>query len=136
MQTVAEDFSLSKRDTEHHTGIIGHSRDEVVLLARSMESLFSRVKGEAEKLEQFSDDIAHEIKNTLFSIGSSLDIAIYTEHRDLGINKAKKMLVELSGVVDALLFFSRNGEGKMIETNIYELITSHIDHTDHRITLM
>jgi signal transduction histidine kinase len=131
----AERFSLEKKDMTHHTGIVWHAWDEVVLLARSLESLFSRVKSEASRLEQFSDDIAHEIKNTLFSIESSLDVALHTEHRELGIEKAKNMLVELSRVVDALLFFSRGGEGNMTETNIYDLISSHIDHTDHRITL-
>jgi signal transduction histidine kinase len=131
----AERFSLEKKDKTHHTGIIGHTQDEVVMLARSLESLFSRVQREATKLEQFSDDIAHEIKNKLFSIESSLDVARHTEHRDLGIEKAKNMLVELSRVVDALLFFSRSGEGNMTETNIYDLISSHIDPTDNRITL-
>jgi signal transduction histidine kinase len=66
------------------------------------------VKDEATRLEQFSDDIAHEIKNKLFSIESSLDIVLHTEHRDHGIKKAKKMISELSTVVDALLFFSRS----------------------------
>jgi signal transduction histidine kinase len=96
MHRVAEGFSLRKKDTEHHTGIRGHARDEVVLLARSLESLFTRVRSEATKLEQFSDDMAHEIKNTLFSIQSSLDVALHTEHRDIGIAKAKNMLQELS----------------------------------------
>jgi signal transduction histidine kinase len=131
----AEGFSLSDKTSEHHTGIRGHSRDEVVLLARSMESLFVRVQSEAAKLEQFSDDIAHEIKNTLFSIQSSLDVALHTEHRDIGIAKARNMIRELSEVVDALLFFSRNEAGKMTRTNIHALILSHIDASDKRITL-
>ena len=135
MYRVSENFSLSKKETEHHTGIIGHSRDEVVMLARSMESLFARVQSEAARLEQFSDDIAHEIKNKLFSIGSSLDVAVHTEHRDLGIAKAKKLLTELSGVVDALLFFSRNESGNMTRTNIHTLISSRIDMTDTRIQI-
>lgn len=133
MHHVAENFSLRKKKTEHHTGIVGHAQDEVVMLARSLESLFSRVRSEWEKLEQFSDDIAHEIKNTLFSIQSSLDIALHTEHRDVGIAKARKLLIELSWVVDALLFFSRNETGTMVDTLLYELIESHTDLTDTRI---
>ena len=118
LHQAAENFSLEKKSDTYHTGIIGHGRDEVVMLARSLESLFGRVRSEADKLEQFSDDIAHEIKNKLFSIGSSLDVALHTEHRDIGIAKARNMLQELSEVVDALLSFSRNGEGKMISTDI------------------
>ncbi len=133
MNRVAEGFSLEQKDREHQTGIVWHARDDVVLLARSLESLFTRVKNEAQRLEQFSDDIAHEIKNTLFSIESSLDVALHTEHRDMGILKAKKLITELSDVVDALLFFSRNGEGKMTRTNISELIRSYVDMSDPRI---
>lgn len=135
MHRVAEGFSLRKKEIEHHTGIIGHSCDEVVMLARSLESLFSRVQREAEKLEQFSDDIAHEIKNTLFSIQSSLDVALHTEHRDIGITRARNMIQELSGVVDSLLFFSRNESGNMVSTDIYTLIHSHVDLTDRRIQI-
>jgi signal transduction histidine kinase len=136
MQGIAESFSLGKKSETHHTGIVWHTRDEVVLLARSLESLFSRVQGEAMKLEQFSDDIAHEIKNKLFSIESSLDVALHTEHRNLGITKAKKMMGELSSIVDALLFFSRGGEGDMTKVNITELIRGHADLSDSRISII
>jgi signal transduction histidine kinase len=135
MHRVAEGFSLRKKETEHHTRIRGHARDEVVLLARSLESLFTRVRSEAAKLEQFSDDMAHEIKNTLFSIQSSLDVALHTEHRDIGIARARNTIQELSKVVDALLFFSRNETGNMTKTNITKLIASHIDESDTRISI-
>ena len=108
----------------------------MVVLARSLESLFSRVKHEANRLEQFSDDIAHEIKNKLFSIESSLDVALLTEHRDHGIAKAKMMMGELSSIVDALLFLARNEkqESEMIDITIF--IRSHIDHSDPRIEII
>ena len=78
--------------------------------------------------------MAHEIKNTLFSIQSSLDLTLHTEHQELGIQKAKSLLIELSNVVDALLFFSRNEEGIPTNTNIGLLVGSHIDRADTRIT--
>lgn len=53
----------------------------------------------------------------------------------MGILKAKKLITELSDVVDALLFFSRNGEGKMTRTNISELIRSYVDMSDSRIRI-
>jgi signal transduction histidine kinase len=135
MYRASEEFSLRKKRTEYDTGIRGHLRDEVVMLARSMESLFSRVSQEADKLEQFSDDIAHEVKNTLFSIQSSLDVALHTEHRDIGITRARHMIQELSGVVDSLLFFSRNETGNMTPICLYVLISSHIDLADTRIRI-
>ena len=106
------------------------------MLAKSLESLFGRVRSEANRLEQFSDDMAHEIKNKLFSIQSSLDLALHTQHQELWIKKAKSLLIELSNVVDALLFFSRNEEGKPINTNIGLLIQSHLDKSDSRINLI
>ncbi|MBP9779242.1 HAMP domain-containing histidine kinase [Candidatus Gracilibacteria bacterium] len=136
MNRIAEDFSLDKKDKHFKVDIVGHPKDEVVLLARSLESLFVRVRSEASRLEQFSDDIAHEIKNTLFSIQSSLDLSLHTEHKELGMKKAKTLLIELSNVVDALLFFSRNEEKNPIQTDIGKLIQSHIDTTDTRIKLI
>lgn len=106
------------------------------MLASALDSLFDRVRDEANKLEQFSDDIAHEIKNTLFSIQSSLDIALHTQHKELGMQKAKNLLTELSNVVDALLFFARNEELSFVDTQINKLIKSHIDTTDTRITII
>ena len=79
--------------------------------------------------------MAHEIKNTLFSIQSSLDIALHTEHRDVGITRARTMIAELSEVVDALLFFSRDEAGNMTRTNITTLISSHIEESDTRISI-
>lgn len=112
MNEATRKFSLSEKSDDHHVGIYGNIKDEVVILARSLEELFSRVNKEAERLEQFSDDIAHEIKNKLFEIQSSLDITSSPENRDMGITRAKSILKELSHVVDALLFFARNDIGE------------------------
>jgi signal transduction histidine kinase len=134
--TIAEWFSLENKKHSHKIKIHGHKKDEIVMLARTLEWLFGRVRTEANRLEQFSDDMAHEIKNTLFSIQSSLDLTLHTEHQELGIQRAKSLLIELSNVVDALLFFSRNEEWSPIKNNIWILIGSHIDRADTRITFI
>jgi two-component system, OmpR family, heavy metal sensor histidine kinase CusS len=108
----------------------------VTVLARSLESLFARVHEEASRLEQFSDDIAHEIKNKLFSIESSLDVALHTDHTKHGIEKAKKMISDLSSVVDALLFFARSETGKRESRDIGEYIRTHLDLSDPRIEII
>jgi signal transduction histidine kinase len=131
--TIAEWFSLENKKHSHKIEIHGHNKDEIVMLARTLEWLFGRVRTEANRLEQFSDDMAHEIKNTLFSIQSSLDLTLHTEHQELGIQKTKSLLIELSNVVDALLFFSRNEEWIPTNTNIGSLVGSHIDRADTRI---
>ena len=105
------------------------------MLARSLESLFARVQSEATKLEEFSDDIAHEVKNSLFSIGSSLDVALHTSGREEAIQKAKKTITELSSLVDSLLFFARSEDITLEKTNIKNLLTDHLDLSDPRIHL-
>lgn len=105
------------------------------MLARSLESLFARVRSEASKLEEFSDDIAHEVKNGLFSVGSSLDVALHTSSREDAIRKAKKTITELSSLVDSLLFFARSEDVKLEKTNIKNLLTEHLDLSDPRIHL-
>jgi signal transduction histidine kinase len=135
LHIAAERFSLGKKWSSHETGIKWHKKDEVVMLARSLESLFARVRSEATKLEEFSDDIAHEVKNSLFSIGSSLDVALHTSGREEAIRKAKKTITELSSLVDSLLFFARSEDVKLEKTNIEKLLMDHLDLSDSRIHL-
>ncbi len=133
MNQATRRFSLSQKDGDNHVGIYGNIKDDVVILARSLEELFHRVNKEAEKLEQFSDDIAHEIKNRLFEVMSSLDIAENPEFTSYGISKAKRVLKQLSSVVDALLFFARNDVKDPQKQNLAELIRTTIGNEDSRI---
>lgn len=133
MNQATRRFSLSQKDGDNHVGIYGNIKDDVVILARSLEELFHRVNKEAERLEQFSDDIAHEIKNRLFEVMSSLDIAENPELTSYGISKAKRLLKQLSSVVDALLFFARNDVKDPQKQNLSELIHTTIGNEDPRI---
>lgn len=133
MNQATRRFSLSQKDGDNHVGIYGNIKDDVVILARSLEELFHRVNKEAERLEQFSDDIAHEIKNRLFEVMSSLDIAENPELTSYGISKAKRLLKQLSSVVDALLFFARNDVKDPQKQNLSELIHTTIGNQDPRI---
>lgn len=135
MNEATRKFSLGEKSDDHHVGIYGNIKDEVVILARSLEELFSRVNKEAERLEQFSDDIAHEIKNKLFEIQSSLDITSSPENRDTGILRARSILKELSHVVDALLFFARNDIGEWEKMDVGNLLLKAHWNTDSRVTL-
>lgn len=132
MNQATRRFSLSQKESDNHVGIYGNIKDDVVILARSLEELFNRVNKEAERLEQFSDDIAHEIKNRLFEVMSSLDIAENPELTNYGLSKAKRVLKQLSGVVDALLFFARNDIKNPQKQNLSELVRS-IGNEDPRI---
>lgn len=133
MNQATRKFSLSRKADDNHVGIYGNIKDDVVILARSLEELFERVNKEAERLEQFSDDIAHEIKNRLFEVMSSLDIAENPELTSFAVSKAKRVLKQLSSVVDALLFFARNDVKDPQKRNIGELISTTIGNEDSRI---
>lgn len=135
MQSAAKKFSIGERGAIPHVGIYGNIKDEVVLLAQSLEELFARVNKEAERLEQFSDDIAHEIKNRLFEMQSSLEIGIKTKNYESSIKKTQHIIQNLSHLVDALLFFSRNEVSDPKPTNIYSLIRPLIDDEYQRIKL-
>ncbi len=136
MNDAARRFSLSQKVGSHNVGIYGNIKDEVVILARSLEELFARVNKEAERLEQFSDDIAHEIKNKLFEVMSSLDLAEKPELTKYGITKAKRTLKELSSVVDALLFFARNDLKEAEKKDIRSLIENTLGNDDPRISII
>ncbi len=136
MNEATRRFSLSEKIYSPHVGIYGNIKDEVVILARSLEELFARVNKEAERLEQFSDDIAHEIKNKLFEIMSSLDISLASKDPKFGIMKAKSLLKQLSSVVDALLFFARNDVKDPEKTNVYTFLSEAFGSDDHRIVFI
>lgn len=132
MNEATRKFSLSQKMDIQHVGIYGNIKDDVVILARSLEELFTRVNKEASRLEQFSDDIAHEIKNKLFEVMSSLDLAENPKLTSYAISKAKKVLRDLSSVVDALLFFARNDLKDPENTEIAPLLYIYAD-SDTRI---
>ncbi len=136
MNEVTRRFSLSEKMHSPHVGIYGNIKDEVVILARSLEELFARVNKEAERLEQFSDDIAHEIKNKLFEIMSSLDVAESSGNPTVSIKKAKSLLGQLSNVVDALLFFARNDIKSPEMRDISPFLQSSLARSDSRVSFV
>lgn len=136
MNKATRRFSLSEKEGKPQVGIYGNIKDEVVILARSLEELFARVNKEAERLEQFSDDIAHEIKNKMFEITSSLDVALSSDAPNDAIVKAKTLLKQLSNVVDALLFFARNDISDPEDTQIGSFLKKKFTTDDTRILVV
>ncbi len=136
MNTATRKFSLSEKWDIPHVGIYGNIKDEVVILAQSLEALFSRVNKEAERLEQFSDDIAHEIKNKLFEVMSFLDLSLHAKNPSESIIKAKNTLKQLSNVVDALLFFARNDTQTPENIDILSFLKTSLIRFDSRISFI
>lgn len=136
MNEATRRFSLSEKSGSQMVGIYGNIKDEVVILARSLEELFNRVNKEAERLEQFSDDIAHEIKNNLFEVMTYLNIAENAIHPGESIKKGKAKIRSLSNVVDALLFFARNEIGAAEVKDIGLLLHSYLGNDDSRVQII
>ncbi len=136
MNEATRRFSLSEKSGSQMVGIYGNIKDEVVILARSLEELFNRVNKEAERLEQFSDDIAHEIKNNLFEVMTYLNIAENAIHPGESIKKGKAKIRSLSNVVDALLFFARNEIGAAEVKDVGLLLHSYLGNEDSRVQIV
>lgn len=66
---------------------------------------------------------------------SSLDIASTPGNSEYGIAKAKRVLKQLSSVVDALLFFARNDVKDPEMTNISQLIKTTLGDEDKRVSI-
>ena len=134
MHAVAASFSLQKKQ-DYHLNIIGNPQDDIVMLGNALDRLFNRIHEEADKLKQFSDDIAHEIKNKLFEIRSSLQVASNLEHQWRALEKAISAIDVLSRLVDALLFLSVEESYVLKEVDLSDVMKNHIDSLDDtRIT--
>ncbi len=71
----ARAFAPRKPVEEQLIPLEGNPADDIYLLSDTLNTLFRRVHEETKNLEQFSDDLAHEFKNKIFEIQSSIDIA-------------------------------------------------------------
>jgi signal transduction histidine kinase len=131
---VAESFDGHQiPDIAPHT--YGANNDEIVLLARSLESLFTRIQHQTESLENFSDHIAHEIKNRLFEIASSLEVGRMTDPHT-AINEALPLIKQLSSMSDSLLMLHTGASALQIEpTNMYALIYQTLGDSKKRLKI-
>jgi signal transduction histidine kinase len=113
----------------------GADNDEIILLARSMEQLFLRIEHQTRSLENFSDHIAHEIKNRLFEIASSLEVGAITEPKK-SIQEALPLIRELSSMSDSLLMLhTGTGTLQKLPTRIWTLIEHSLWDSRSRIKI-
>lgn len=137
-----EDFSLDSSSSEGDIiPIYGSDSDEFVTLARNLESFYARIRIEWKRREDLSNNIAHELRNGLFEIGSTLELAEATlENEKKGIiPKAKRKTGEerlrdarnevshLSKLTEGLLLLG-NGQKEIVKkaTNIRNIILKNL----------
>jgi two-component system OmpR family sensor kinase len=113
----------------------GADNDEIVLLARSMERLFLRIEHQTRSLENFSDHIAHEIKNRLFEIASSLEVGSITDPKK-AIAGTLPLIRELSAMSDSLLMLHAGTDAlHKVPTTIRTLIEHSLGESKDRLKI-
>lgn len=101
-----EQFQLEQDPKQDVIPIVGKETDEFVRIARQLESLFARVRMETTKIEDLSSNIAHELKNSLFGIASTLELALLLDHPKQKIEQVHVQVLHLGEVVQTLLLLA------------------------------
>jgi signal transduction histidine kinase len=90
-----EHFRLEQDPSEDAILLSGKQSDEFVRIAKNLESLFARIRVETSKIEDLSSNIAHELKNSLFGIASTLELALLQQHPKQKIEQALGQVIHL-----------------------------------------
>lgn len=101
-----ENFHLEQDPSLDRVPLSGKETDEFVRIARNLEALFARVRTETSKIEDLSSNIAHELKNGLFGIASTLELAMMMEHPQKKIGQVHVQVLQLGEVVQSLLLLA------------------------------
>lgn len=101
-----EQFQLEQDPKKDAIPIAGKETDEFVRIARQLESLFARVRMETTKIEDLSSNIAHELKNSLFGIASTLELALLLDQPKQKIEQVHVQVLHLGEVVQTLLLLA------------------------------
>lgn len=131
-----ENFKLEQDPSHDAVPIFGKENDEFVRIARQLESLFSRVRIETRKIEDLSSNIAHELKNSLFGIASTLELALLQDHPKHKIEQVHAQVLHLWEIVHALLLLA-NKEMNIKKSPVsLAAAFSHFSDEDPRISII
>lgn len=90
-----ENFRLEQDPARDLIPLSGKETDEFVRIARNLEALFSRIRKETTRIEDLSSNIAHELKNSLFGIASTLELALLQEYPKPKIEQVHAQVLHL-----------------------------------------
>ncbi len=139
VQTIVESieqFSLGNDPKKDAVSVFGAGSDEFVRIARKLEELFARFRKEAHKLEDLSANIAHELKNGLFEVASTLDLALVEKDSHDRIETARNQILHLGELVQSLLLLANKElEVEKIPIPLRALITKSCPAGDPRIQI-
>ncbi len=112
-----EGFRLENPSKMDAVPVFGAENDEFVRIARKLEELFGRFRTEARKIEDLSSNIAHELKNGLFEVASTLDVAEVDASPLPHVQTAKKQVLHLGELVQSLLLLA-NKEREIVKQRV------------------
>lgn len=102
-QVVTLAKRISAEDLSHRIDLV-KSHDEIGELAETFNAMIARLEGSFQQIQQFSSDVAHELKTPLTVLKGELEVAL---------RKARS--AEEYRVILAELLESTNGLSKMVE---------------------
>ena len=109
---------------------IGEGRDELTLLARTMNGMLDRIEALMAGLRAVTDSLAHDLRTPLNQIANSLEAA-HGPNRDAAIDTARAASLRLTHTFETLIDIARAESGlsrdAMVTTNLDALVSDLVD---------
>ncbi|MDD2486832.1 MAG: HAMP domain-containing sensor histidine kinase [Candidatus Gracilibacteria bacterium] len=106
--------------------ISGKYDDEIRIVADALNNAIRKINVKAQRLREFTGDVAHEFKTPLMSINSEIDYALKSRKYKESMDNIKIQIKSLDDIVTSLLAFARLESKKIdiTEENIGDMIRS------------
>jgi signal transduction histidine kinase len=95
--------------------IVGREDDEIKIVATALNKAITKINYKAQKLKDFSSDVAHEFKTSLMIVNSAIDYSTESKRYKDSFLNIKVQVKFLDYLISALLSLSRL-ESKNIKT--------------------
>ncbi|MES1197432.1 MAG: HAMP domain-containing sensor histidine kinase [Pseudomonadota bacterium] len=110
---------------------IGEGRDELTLLARTMNSMLDRIEALMAGLRAVTDSLAHDLRTPLSQIANNLEAAAQGRNRDAAIETARATSQRLTITFQTLIDIARAESGlsrdAMVTTDLADLVSDLVD---------
>ncbi len=122
-------ITVLERDKENKKKLIYPSRsDEIGILSKQIQLMSNELKSQINQLEKFSSDVAHELKNPLTAIKSSIELLtnknINEKNRSILIQNFNKDIDRMNKLISDISHFSKTIAE--IEIENFELVNINI----------
>jgi len=109
-QIVAAARAITAEDLSHRLPAV-NSRDEIGELADAFNEMIARLERSFQQIQQFSGDVAHELKTPLTALRGEIEVALRKERAPAEYQEILRSLFDdterLTTLVEGLLFLAR-----------------------------